>query len=40
MSESFSGQRVVKAYNLENLVTEEFRQTARKSIGNYMRIIG
>jgi len=39
MSEAFSGHRVVKAYNLENVVTEEFRQTARKSIGNYMRII-
>ena len=39
MSEAFSGQRVIKAYNLENVVTDQFRQTARKSIGNYMRII-
>jgi len=39
MSESFSGHRVIKAYNLENVVTEEFRQTARKSISNYMRIV-
>jgi subfamily B ATP-binding cassette protein MsbA len=39
MSEAFSGQRVVKAYNLENVVTDEFRQTARKSIGQYMRIV-
>jgi subfamily B ATP-binding cassette protein MsbA len=39
MSESFSGQRVIKAYNLENIVTDEFRQTARKSISNYMRIV-
>ncbi len=39
MTEAFSGHRVVKAYNLENVVTDEFRQTARKSIGNYMRII-
>jgi subfamily B ATP-binding cassette protein MsbA len=39
MTEAFSGHRVVKAYNLENVVTDEFRQTARKSIGNYMRIV-
>ncbi len=39
MTEGFSGHRVVKAYNLENIVTDEFRQTARKSIGNYMRIV-
>jgi subfamily B ATP-binding cassette protein MsbA len=39
MSETFSGQRVIKAYNLEEVVTNEFRQTARKSIGNYMRIV-
>jgi subfamily B ATP-binding cassette protein MsbA len=39
MTESFSGHRVVKAYNLENVVTDEFRQTARKSIGQYMRIV-
>jgi subfamily B ATP-binding cassette protein MsbA len=39
MTEGFSGHRVVKAYNLENVVTDEFRQTARKSIGQYMRIV-
>jgi len=39
MSEAFSGQRVVKAYNLENIVTDEFRRTAQKSVGQYMRII-
>ena len=39
MSESFAGHRVIKAYNLETIVTAEFSQTARKSIGNYMRII-
>jgi subfamily B ATP-binding cassette protein MsbA len=39
MTEAFSGHRVVKAYNLENIVTDEFRTTARKSIGNYMRIV-
>ena len=39
MSESFTGHRVVKAYNLENIVAGQFRETARKSVGNYMRII-
>jgi subfamily B ATP-binding cassette protein MsbA len=39
MSEAFTGQRVVKAYNLENIVAEQFRSVARKSAGNYMRII-
>jgi subfamily B ATP-binding cassette protein MsbA len=39
MTEAFTGHRVVKAYNLENVVVDEFRQTARKSISNYMRII-
>jgi subfamily B ATP-binding cassette protein MsbA len=39
MSEAFSGQRVVKAYNLEHVVVDQFRQTARKSIGQYMRIV-
>ncbi|HZF00445.1 MAG TPA: ABC transporter ATP-binding protein [Methylomirabilota bacterium] len=39
MSESFTGQRIVKAYNLENIVAEEFRKTARKTVGNYMRLV-
>jgi subfamily B ATP-binding cassette protein MsbA len=39
MSEAFTGHRVVKAYNLENIVTGQFRDTARKSVSNYMRII-
>ncbi len=39
MTEAFTGHRVVKAYNLENVVVDEFRQTARKNIGNFMRII-
>jgi subfamily B ATP-binding cassette protein MsbA len=39
MNEAFTGHRVVKGYNLEHVVTDEFRQTARKSIGQYMRII-
>jgi subfamily B ATP-binding cassette protein MsbA len=39
MSEAFTGHRVVKAYNLENIVAGQFRETARKTVGNYMRII-
>jgi subfamily B ATP-binding cassette protein MsbA len=39
MTEAFTGHRVVKAYNLEKLVAEEFHATVRKSIGNYMRIV-
>lgn len=37
--ESFSGNRIVKAYNLERAVSDQFRSTARKFIGHYMRII-
>src|SRR5208283_2049949 len=39
MTETFTGHRVVKAYNLENVVTEEFRATAGRSANNFMRII-
>jgi subfamily B ATP-binding cassette protein MsbA len=39
MSESFTGQRVIKAYNLEPIVAEEFRRTVRKTVGNYMRMV-
>ena len=39
MTEAFTGHRVVKAYNLENIVAGQFRATARKSVGNYMRIV-
>jgi subfamily B ATP-binding cassette protein MsbA len=39
MSESFSGYRVIKSYNLENVVTDEFRRSASESISNYMRIV-
>ena len=39
MSEAFTGHRVVKAYNLENIVARQFHDTARKTVGNYMRII-
>ncbi|HEU0037694.1 MAG TPA: ABC transporter ATP-binding protein [Verrucomicrobiae bacterium] len=39
MSESFTGNRVIKAYNLENMVVEQFRAASRKLVGFYMRIL-
>lgn len=39
MSEAFTGNRVVRAYNLENTVIDAFYQTARKFIGHYMRVV-
>ncbi|HEX3890211.1 MAG TPA: ABC transporter transmembrane domain-containing protein, partial [Verrucomicrobiae bacterium] len=39
MTEAFTGHRVVKAYNLENIVAGEFRDITRKVVGNYMRIV-
>jgi subfamily B ATP-binding cassette protein MsbA len=39
MAESFTGYRVVKAYNLEATMVARFRATAAKFIGHYMRII-
>jgi subfamily B ATP-binding cassette protein MsbA len=39
MMESFTGHRVIKAYSLEPIVAEQFRSTARNSIGHYMRMV-
>ena len=39
MSESFTGNRIIKAYNLEGTVVEQFRATAKRLIGHYMRIV-
>ena len=39
MSEAFTGNRVVKAYNLEPHVIAQFRQIAAKFIGHYMRVV-
>jgi subfamily B ATP-binding cassette protein MsbA len=39
MAEAFTGYRIVKSYNLENIVTEEFQHTTRGSVGHYMRIV-
>jgi len=39
MHESFTGNRVIKAYNLEATVTEQFRVVTRKSVSQMMRVI-
>ncbi len=39
MSESFTGNRIIKAYGLESTVVEQFQTTARKLVSNYMRIV-
>jgi subfamily B ATP-binding cassette protein MsbA len=38
MHESFSGARVVKAYNLEGRVLDEFKAATRRFIAHYMRV--
>ena len=39
MSEAFTGHRIVKAYNLEDIAAEKFRSTARRIVSHYMRNI-
>ncbi|MCX6895399.1 MAG: ABC transporter ATP-binding protein, partial [Verrucomicrobia bacterium] len=39
MTEAFTGHRVVKAYNLEDSVTDQFRTATRTFIAHYMRIV-
>jgi subfamily B ATP-binding cassette protein MsbA len=39
MHESFTGNRVIKAYNLEATVIEQFRLTTQKYVGQIMRVI-
>lgn len=39
MHESFTGNRVIKAYNLEATVTEQFRVTTRKYVSQLLRIV-
>jgi len=38
MTEGFTGHRVIKAYNLEKIMAEKFRETARRSVHLIMRI--
>jgi subfamily B ATP-binding cassette protein MsbA len=39
MHESFTGFRIVKAYNLESKVIAEFDKTSRAAVSHYMRIL-
>ena len=39
MNEAFTGHRIVKAYNLEGIVTADFQNTARQFVSHYMRIV-
>ena len=39
MHESFTGNRVVKAYNLESTMVAQFRATTQKYVGQVMRIV-
>ncbi|MCX8107443.1 MAG: ABC transporter ATP-binding protein/permease, partial [Verrucomicrobiae bacterium] len=39
MGEAFAGNRIVKAYNLENRLIDQFRTTAKKFVRQYMRIV-
>ena len=39
MAESFTGHRIVKAYNLEPIVTAQFQNAARRYVSQYMRIV-
>jgi subfamily B ATP-binding cassette protein MsbA len=39
MAESFTGYRIVKAYNLEDIVTTDFKNTTGSTVSHYMRIV-
>src|SRR3954462_4731149 len=39
MHESFTGNRIIKAYNLESVVTNRFRETTRSVLSHYMRVV-
>jgi subfamily B ATP-binding cassette protein MsbA len=39
MAESFTGHRIVKAYNLEPIVAGQFQNAARRYVSHYMRIV-
>jgi ATP-binding cassette, subfamily B, bacterial MsbA len=39
MIESFTGYRIVKAYNLENIVTGEFEKSCRAAVSQNMRVV-
>jgi subfamily B ATP-binding cassette protein MsbA len=39
MHESFAGNRIIKAYNLEDAMTERYSQALKRYISHYMRIV-
>jgi ATP-binding cassette, subfamily B, bacterial MsbA len=39
MHESFTGNRVIKAYNLEDTVIQQFKHTTKKYVGQMMRVV-
>ena len=39
MTEAFTGHRIVKAYNLEPIVADQFQGAARRVVSHYMRIV-
>ncbi len=39
MHESFTGSRVIKAYNLEETVSDQFKSTTKKFVSQMMRVI-
>ncbi len=39
MHESFTGNRIIKGYNLEQVVMERFKANQRKFISQYMRVV-
>jgi subfamily B ATP-binding cassette protein MsbA len=39
MHESFTGIRIIKSYNLERVIMERFRETQKKFISHFMRVI-
>jgi len=39
MHESFTGNRIIKAYNLESIVEKDFLASSKTFIGHYMRVV-
>jgi ATP-binding cassette, subfamily B, bacterial MsbA len=39
MHEAFTGNRIIKAYNLEDTVLGQFRETTKKYVSNVMRVL-
>jgi ABC-type multidrug transport system fused ATPase/permease subunit len=39
MHESFTGNRIIKAYNLEGVVVHQFQENLKRFVSNFMRVI-